>query len=307
MISFQSVPLLAILASSLTLTCLSLSKSCHFQTSVEFIIFSLSAARALENSLVSSKLDCCNSLYSGISQANLNKLQRIQNSLARVITNTSKYQHITPTLEKLHWLRIKQRINYKFCLLKTLTNQQRTYLQWHRQDFLSSGANVGCANNVRMEAWSTDFARSTHRGASAESARSAYRGVICRVRAKCGIETRSAEWNRGRGLGRGLGEPLPKKIFEILNVQRCNMWPCDIYWFLTAKSTDIVFSFQGRILLIYIPLLLLLLLYYKLCSQIEVPEHSNCLPFFEFRIFREGANVPGEIIIYIVIWNLWER
>ena len=60
----------------------------------------------------------------------LNKLQRIQNSLARVITNTSKYQHITPTLKKLHWLPIKQRIDYKICLLtyKTLTNQQPTYL-----------------------------------------------------------------------------------------------------------------------------------------------------------------------------------
>ena len=90
----------------------------------------LSTATALANSLVSSKLDYCNSLYSGISQTNLNKLQRIQNSLARVITNTSKYQHITPTLKKLHWLPIKQRIDYKICLLtyKTLTNQQPTYL-----------------------------------------------------------------------------------------------------------------------------------------------------------------------------------
>ena len=90
----------------------------------------LSTATALANSLVSSKLDYCNSLYSGISQSNLNKLQRIQNSLARVITNTSKYQHITPTLKKLHWLPIKQRIDYKLCLLtyKTLTNQQPTYL-----------------------------------------------------------------------------------------------------------------------------------------------------------------------------------
>ena len=69
-------------------------------------------------------------MQSGILQANLNKLQRIQNSLARVITNTSKYQHITPTLKKLHWLPIKQRIEYKLCLLtyKTLTNQQPTYL-----------------------------------------------------------------------------------------------------------------------------------------------------------------------------------
>ena len=138
MISSQSVPLLAILASSLTLTCLSLnkstvSKSCHFHIrDIRRIrhLLPLSAATALANSLVSSKLDCCNSLYSGISQSNLNKLQRIQNSLARVITNTSKYQHITPTLKKLHWLPIKQRIDYKLCLLtyKTLTNQQPTYL-----------------------------------------------------------------------------------------------------------------------------------------------------------------------------------
>ena len=74
--------------------------------------------------------DYCNSLYSGISQSNLNKLQRIQNSLARVITNTSEYQHITPTLKKPHWLPIKQRIDYKVCLVtyKILKNQQPTYL-----------------------------------------------------------------------------------------------------------------------------------------------------------------------------------
>ena len=117
-------------------------KVCHWIHLFTFIIFHirdirrirhllpLSAVTALANSLVSSKLDYCNSLYSGISQSNLNKLQRIQNSLACVITNTSKYQHITPTLKKLHWLPIKQRIDYKLCLLtyKTLTNQQPTYL-----------------------------------------------------------------------------------------------------------------------------------------------------------------------------------
>ena len=111
----------------------SVSKSCHFHVrDIRRIrhLLPLSAATALANSLVSSKLDYCNSLYSGISQVNLNKLQRIQNSLARVITNTSKYQHITPILKKLHWLPIKQKIDYKLCLLtyKTLTNQQPTYL-----------------------------------------------------------------------------------------------------------------------------------------------------------------------------------
>ena len=90
----------------------------------------LSTVTALANSLVSSKLDYCHSLYSGISQANLNKFQHNQNSLARVITNTLKYQQIKPTLKKLHYFPIKQRIDYKLCLLtyKTLTNQQPTYL-----------------------------------------------------------------------------------------------------------------------------------------------------------------------------------
>ena len=53
-------------------------------------------------------------------------------SLARVVTNrpTSEFKHITPILEILHWLPIKQRINYKLCLLtyKTLKIQQPTYL-----------------------------------------------------------------------------------------------------------------------------------------------------------------------------------
>ena len=72
----------------------------------------------------------CPSSSTGISQANLNKIQRIQNTLARVVTNTSQFEHITPMLKKLHWLPIKQRIDYKLCLLtyKTLQIQQPTYL-----------------------------------------------------------------------------------------------------------------------------------------------------------------------------------
>ena len=55
----------------------------------------------------------------------------IKISLARcVITIISKFHPIIPTLEKLPWLPIKQRIYYKLCLLtyKALTNQQPTYI-----------------------------------------------------------------------------------------------------------------------------------------------------------------------------------
>ena len=91
MISSQSVLLLVILASSSNLTCHSLIKltpclsPCHFHIrDIRRIChpLPLSAATALANSLVPSKRDYCNSLYNGISQANLNKIQRIQNTLA---------------------------------------------------------------------------------------------------------------------------------------------------------------------------------------------------------------------------------
>ena len=126
MISSQSVLLLVILASSSILTChlqIKLTPCLSLvifisETSVVFVIsFLFLQLQRLANSLVSSKLDYCNSLYNGISQANLNKIQRIQNTLARVVTNTSKFEHITPVLKKLHWLPIKQRIDYKLCLL----------------------------------------------------------------------------------------------------------------------------------------------------------------------------------------------
>ena len=122
-LSSQSALLLVILASFLILTCYSQIKLTPCLSLVIFIsktsvvyLLPLSAATALANSLVSSKLDYCNSLYNGISQANLNKIQRIQNTLARVITNTSKFEHITPILKKLHWLPIKQGIDYKLLI-----------------------------------------------------------------------------------------------------------------------------------------------------------------------------------------------
>ena len=107
----------------------SVSKSCHFHIrDIRRIRHSLplSTATALANSLVSCiKLDYC--FHKQIS-TNFNAFKFHWH--VRVITNTSKYQHITPTLKKLHWFPVKQRIDYKICLLtyKTLTNQQPTYL-----------------------------------------------------------------------------------------------------------------------------------------------------------------------------------
>ena len=94
-------------------------------------ILDTKSAILLANSLVSSRLDYCNSLYYGLPQSSIDRLQRIQNSLARVVMPFVKHHdHITPALQKLHWLPIQQRITFKIATLtfKTLKHKEPQYL-----------------------------------------------------------------------------------------------------------------------------------------------------------------------------------
>ena len=68
-------------------------------------------------SLVLSRLDYGNSLLIGTTDANQKRLQRIQNRAARLIFSLKRRDHITPYLEKLHWLPVSQRINFKMLTL----------------------------------------------------------------------------------------------------------------------------------------------------------------------------------------------
>ena len=81
-------------------------------------------AIAVANALVSSWLDYCNSLLNSISQYDLKRLNSIQYSLCRIVQPTSRFsrEHMCPHLRSLHWLPVKQRIKFKWCLLifKTL-------------------------------------------------------------------------------------------------------------------------------------------------------------------------------------------
>ena len=87
------------------------------------------------NALVSSRLDYCNSLFRGLSGFNQHKLQSIQNTLARIVTNHRKYAHVTPILQKLHWLPVKCRCIFKtahlcinFCIVVLLLISNRSCL-----------------------------------------------------------------------------------------------------------------------------------------------------------------------------------
>jgi hypothetical protein len=89
-----------------------------------------SVANTVACSIVTSRLDYCNSLLYRTSGANIKKLQRVQNTLARVVAGVRKRDHITPVLKDLHWLPIEQRITYKVALIthKVLQDQQPEYL-----------------------------------------------------------------------------------------------------------------------------------------------------------------------------------
>ena len=60
----------------------------------------------------------------------LKKLQYVQNTAARIITRTRKFDHITSVLSDLHWSPLSYRIVFKILLLvfKSLNNLSPSYL-----------------------------------------------------------------------------------------------------------------------------------------------------------------------------------
>ena len=88
-------------------------------------ISSLKSHHLLVHALVTSRLDYGNALLYGLPQTALRRLQNVQNCAARVITRTRKHEHITPMLQRLHWLPVHLRPTYKvllftFCALNGL-------------------------------------------------------------------------------------------------------------------------------------------------------------------------------------------
>lgn len=91
---------------------------------------SLDNAKSLACALVASKLDYCNSLFYGLAEKDIKKLQRVQDTLARVVVRALPLAHAPPILRSLHWLPLRFRINFKVRLLtfKTLQLGQPSYL-----------------------------------------------------------------------------------------------------------------------------------------------------------------------------------
>ena len=74
-------------------------------------------AISLANALVSSRLDYCNSLLNHISVKDLKRLQGVQNTLCRIVCRLTRYTSTSLARQGLHWLPVKQRIQFKNYLI----------------------------------------------------------------------------------------------------------------------------------------------------------------------------------------------
>ena len=98
------------------------------------------AAEILVHAFISSRLDFCNALLAELPGVQLKKLQRIQNTAARIVTGVAKHEHITPSFRELRWLPVRERITYKLAVLawKALHGEGPAYLQEILQFYVPS-------------------------------------------------------------------------------------------------------------------------------------------------------------------------
>ena len=79
--------------------------------------FNKETLKLLITSLVFSKMLYCSTVWSNTSTQNINKLRSIQNFASKIVTNSRKFDHVTPLHRQLTWLPVKQLLYYRDSVL----------------------------------------------------------------------------------------------------------------------------------------------------------------------------------------------
>ena len=76
-------------------------------------LLTLKTAKQLTCARVLSRIDYGNALLAGTSKEQISRLQKVQNSAAKMILRKKQSNHAKPLLAELHWLIVEQCIQYK--------------------------------------------------------------------------------------------------------------------------------------------------------------------------------------------------
>ena len=76
-----------------------------------------SSIEKLVASMITSRLDNCTATFAGVADEQIARMRKIQKNAARLIVKKPKRDHVTPLLNELHWLPVKNRIQYKLATL----------------------------------------------------------------------------------------------------------------------------------------------------------------------------------------------
>ena len=112
----------------------------------------------LVHAFITARLDYRNSILYGLPKRLIQRLQRIQNTAARLVTRTNRDDHITPVLKGLHWLPVQERIMFKILLLtyKTIHGTAPSYLSelvssyTPSRSLRSSSTNLLCRRKTKL-------------------------------------------------------------------------------------------------------------------------------------------------------------
>ncbi|KAM9339768.1 uncharacterized protein ABDE67_015486 [Symphorus nematophorus] len=77
------------------------------------LFLSFSNLQIVTDAFIPSRLDYCNSLYFGIRQSSMSRLQLLQNAAGRLLAGTRKCNSITSVLSSFHWLPVQYRTELK--------------------------------------------------------------------------------------------------------------------------------------------------------------------------------------------------